>query len=66
MGIIKDIIGIFSKKVRIQSQIDHITKRIENLDAKISRGGAPATIARMRNERLNLVAERAQLMTHLG
>lgn len=66
MGIIKDIIGIFSKKVRLQSQIDHITKRIEKLDAKISRGGAPATIARMRNERLNLVAERAQLMTQLG
>ena len=66
MGIIKDIIGIFSKKVRLGSQTDHITKRIEKLDAKISRGGAPATIARMRNERMDLVAERSQLMAQLG
>lgn len=66
MGIIKDIIGVFSKKVRLRSQIDHITKRIEKLDAKISRGGAPATIARMRNERMDLAAERSQLMAQLG
>jgi len=66
MGIFKDILGVFSKKIRTQNEIDRLTKLIAKLDAKISRGGAPATIVRMRAQRADLVAERAALIASLG